>query len=110
MENFTSPADVFQEVRRVMRLRHLSYHTEQSYIQWMKRFIEFHGRRNPAHLGEAEVEAFLSYLAVEGNVVASTQNVAFNALLFLYREVLGCKKSTGVGHVGRRGRNACLWF
>lgn len=89
VDNFHSPAELYQAVRRLMRLRHLSYRTEQTYLQWMQRFIEFHGRRSPLRLGEAEVEAFLSHLAVQGRVTASTQNVAFHALLFLYREVLG---------------------
>jgi integron integrase len=89
MDNFQSPADVYSEVRRVMRLRHLSLRTEKTYLHWIKRFIQFHGRRNPLRLGETDVEAFLSHLAVEGNVTAGTQNVAFNALLFLYRDVFG---------------------
>jgi integron integrase len=58
-------------------------------VQWIKRFIFFHGKRHPQELGAAEVEAFLTHLAVEGNVSASTQNQALSALLFLYREVLG---------------------
>lgn len=56
---------------------------------WVKRFIVFHGKRHPKHMGAAEVEAFLSHLAVDGNVAASTQNQALSALLFLYRDVLG---------------------
>jgi integron integrase len=72
------------------RVRRLGYakRTEQSYVHWIKRFIVFHGKRHPADLGKPEVEAFLTRLAVERNVAASTQNLALSAILFLYREVL----------------------
>jgi len=72
-----------------MRLRHYSIRTERSYTNWMRRYILFHGKRHPQDMGPAEIEAFLTHLAVEGKVARSTQNQAFNALLFLYREVLG---------------------
>ncbi|MEO6148320.1 MAG: integron integrase, partial [Sulfuriferula sp.] len=65
-----------------------SIRTETQYVQWIKRFILFHGKRHPREMGAAEVEAFLTHLAVEGSVAASTQNQALSALLFLYREVL----------------------
>jgi integron integrase len=93
--NFSTPwktmpiSDLLEEVQKTMRLRHMSLHTERSYLDTIRRFIHFHNRRNPRHLGAGEVRAYLSYLAVEGKVAASTQNVAFSALLFLYREVLG---------------------
>lgn len=74
--------------RRVARLRHLSYSTEESYLYYIKQFIYFHGRRHPQRLGVPEIRAYLSHLAVERNVAASTQNVALSALLFLYRDVL----------------------
>jgi integron integrase len=74
--------------RSQMRLRHFSLRTEKAYLGWMRRFIWFHGRRHPREMGHAEVEAFLSHLAVERDVSASTQNQALQALLFLYREVL----------------------
>ena len=67
---------------------HYSYRTEQAYLQWIIRFIRFHGRRHPAEMGAAEVEAFLNDLAVCRHVSASTQNQAKAAILFLYREVL----------------------
>ena len=63
--------------------------TETQYVQWIRRFILFHGKRHPRDLSATEVEAFLTHLAVEGNVAAATQNQALSALLFLYREVLG---------------------
>jgi len=81
-------ADLIEEVRVTMRLRHMSYQTEQSYINTIRRFILFHGKRHPRQMGVPEIRDYLSHLAVEGRVSASTQNVAFNALLFLYREVL----------------------
>jgi integrase len=81
-------SDLLEDARRVARRKHLSLRTEQSYLQTIRRFIYFHGRRHPRSLGTGEVREYLTYLAVEGQVSASTQNVAFNALLFLYRDVL----------------------
>lgn len=71
-------------MRNKLRLKHYSIRTEESYIQWVKRFIVFHGKRHPGEMGAPEVEAFLTHLAVEGRVSASTQNQARSALLFLY--------------------------
>lgn len=70
-----------------LRLRHYSLRTEQAYVEWIKRYIFFHDKRHPCDMGKAQVEAFLSSLAVERNVSASTQGQALAALLFLYREV-----------------------
>ena len=78
-----------ERVREAIRARHYSRRTEKAYWQWMRRFIFFHGKRHPAQMGAAEVSAFLSWLAVERNVAAATQNQALSALLFLYKEVLG---------------------
>jgi integron integrase len=75
-------------VRDVLRLKHYSIRTEEAYVNWIRRFILFHGKRHPQEMGAPEVEAFLTHLAVEGQVAASTQNQAFSALLFLYRDVL----------------------
>ena len=75
--------------RAAMRLRRLSPRTERAYLRWMIRYWEFCGRRRPDQLGAAEVTAFLSHLATEAKVSASTQNQALSALLFLYRHVLG---------------------
>ena len=80
---------LFEEVRRRMRLKHYSVRTEKVYLGWMRRFILANGKRHPRELGGPEVEAFLSDLAVTGQVAASTQNQALSALLFLYRDVLG---------------------
>lgn len=75
-------------VRDAIRVRHYSIRTEQAYIQWIKRFILFHGKRHPDEMSEPEVVSFLTYLAVERKVSASTQNQALNALVFLYKAVL----------------------
>lgn len=72
-----------------MRAKHYSLRTEETYWHWIKRFIHFHGKRHPREMGAPEVEAFLSSLATERNVSASTQNLALAAVLFLYGEVLG---------------------
>src|ERR1035437_5769572 len=74
-------------VRRRMRLRRLSVRTEEAYVAWIKRFVRFHELKHPRSLGESEVTAFLTHLAVRERVSASTQNQALAALLFLYRDV-----------------------
>lgn len=79
---------LLNKVREVLRLKHYSVKTEESYIHWIKRYLRFHQLRHPRELGAAEVEAFLTHLAVAQKVAASTQNQALSALLFLYREVL----------------------
>jgi integron integrase len=79
---------LLDQVSDVARLRHLSLRTEETYRNWIKRFILFHGKRHPRDLDAEAVRRFLTYLAVEDRVAASTQNQAFNALLFLYRQVL----------------------
>jgi integron integrase len=85
------PVSLLQRVRERIRVRHYSIRTEQAYCDWIRRFVIFHGKRHPSEMGAAEVEAFLTALAVEGRVAASTQNQAKSALLFLYREVLGAE-------------------
>lgn len=80
---------LLDQVRGKIRLKHYSIRTEQAYVDWIKRFILHFDKRHPGELGAAEVEAFLTHLAVVGNVAASTQNQARSALLFLYKEVLG---------------------
>ena len=79
---------LLDEVRAVARMRHLSIRTEKAYVSWIRRFIFFHHKRHPREMGEVEIRAFISHLAVEGAVTASTQTVALSALLFLYRDVL----------------------
>lgn len=84
----TSQPKLLDQVRDRIRVKHYSLRTEQAYLSWIKRFIYFHGKRHPKDMGAREVEAFLSHLAVEGRVSASTQSQALSALLFLYKEVL----------------------
>jgi integron integrase len=79
---------LLDQARSIMRMQHKSLRTERAYVGWIRRFILFHGKRHPSELGACEVRAFLSHLATEGNVAASTQNQAFAALLFLYRYVV----------------------
>ena len=70
------------------RVKHLAYRTEQSYVSWVKRFILFHNKRHPQEMGPLEVRSFLTHLAVNRRVSASTQNQALNAIVFMYREVV----------------------
>ncbi len=80
---------LLEQVQNLIRTRHYSYRTEQTYIHWIKQYIFFHGKRHPAEMGATEVSEFLTHLAVVRRVSASTQNQALAALLFLYRHVLG---------------------
>ena len=79
---------LLDQVRDAIRLKHYSIRTEEAYVNWVKRYVLFHHKRHPTEMGASEVEAFLTHLAVNENVAASTQNQALSALLFLYREVL----------------------
>jgi site-specific recombinase XerC len=79
---------LLDQVRQAIRTRHYSPRTEETYIHWIKRFIFFHNKRHPAEMAEPEIARFLSSLATESHVSASTQNQALNAVLFLYRQVL----------------------
>ena len=79
---------LMDQVRMSIRTRHYSLRTEQTYINWIRQFIVFNSKRHPAELGAPEVTNFLSYLAVNRKVAASTQNQALAAILFLYRHVL----------------------
>ncbi len=85
-EKTSSP--LLQQVIESIRVRHYSIRTEKAYLDWIKRYIYFHNKRHPAELGEKDVSAFLTYLAVKRDVSPSTQNQALNALNFLYRNVL----------------------
>ncbi|CAN5876313.1 integron integrase [soil metagenome] len=84
-----SKPKLLDQVRQAIRVRHYSRRTEEAYVGWIRRFIVFNGKRHPAAMGGAEVSRFLTQLATEGKVAASTQNQALNALVFLYRHVLG---------------------
>ena len=83
-----SPVKLLDRVRQCIRLKGYSIRTEKSYASWIKRFILFHGKRHPQDMGKPEIEAFLSHLVMTRNVASSTQNQAFNAILFLYNHVL----------------------
>jgi len=81
---------LMDQIREVLRYYHYAYRTEQTYCKWIKRYLKFHGmKRHPREMGAREVERYLSHLATEGKVAASTQRQALNALVFLYRDVLG---------------------
>jgi integron integrase len=79
---------LLDQVRDVLRAKHYSYRTEKTYCSWITRFIIFHNKRHPREMGLPEINVFLTHLATERNIAASTQNQALSALLFLYREVL----------------------
>jgi integron integrase len=80
---------LLDHVRQAIRTRHYSYMTEKAYVGWIKRFIFFNNKRHPMEMGETEIAQFLSSLASDSHVSASTQNQALNAILFLYNQVLG---------------------
>ena len=82
------PPRLLDRLREAIRVRHYSIRTEEAYVDWVRRFILFHGKRHPQDMGAPEVAAFLTHLAVNRQVAASTQSQAKSALLFLYREVL----------------------
>src|SRR5712692_7146579 len=82
------PPRLLEQVCEAIRTRHYSLRTEETYLRWIKRFILFHGKRHPREMGGQEVQQFLSYLAMEGHVAASTQSQALSAIVFLYQQVL----------------------
>jgi integron integrase len=94
---------LLDRVRTAMRIRHMSIRTEEAYLNWIRRFILFHNKRHPQEMGEPEVAAYLSHLAEHDHVSASTQNQALNALLFLYRHILG-KNLDDLGQITRAQR------
>lgn len=85
----SQPPKLMDRVRESLRAHRYALSTERTYCHWIKRFIFFHGKRHPADMGAAEVEAFLSHLATADRVSASTQNQALHAVLYLYKQVLG---------------------
>lgn len=84
----SQPPKLLDRLRQQIRVRHYSLRTEETYVQWVRRFILFHQKRHPRDMGKDEIEAFLTYLAQQRSVSASTQNQAMSAILFLYRHVL----------------------
>ncbi|HEX4667069.1 MAG TPA: phage integrase N-terminal SAM-like domain-containing protein [Chthoniobacterales bacterium] len=102
--SFSAPGPkLLDRVRWHLRVKRYSIRTEKTYVDWIRRYILFHEKRHPSDMGEAEIAAFLSHLAIDGRVAASTQNQAFSALLFLYQQVLERKLEyvTGVERVRR---------
>ena len=95
----TAPPRLLDRVRWHLRIKHYSLRTEQAYVDWIRRYVLFHGKRHPDEMGEAQIAAFLSHLAIEGHVAASTQNQALSALLFLYQQVLDRKLESIAGVV-----------
>ena len=85
----TQPPRLLDRLRAALRTRHYAYRTEQAYVGWVRRFILFHGKRHPQEMGGGAIEQFLTHVAVDGRVAASTQTQALCALLFLYKHVLG---------------------
>lgn len=83
-----SRSPFLERIREAIRVRHYSIRTEQTYVEWARRFILYHSKRHPDEMGETEVAAFLTHLAIDRKVAASTQNQALNALVFMYRHVL----------------------
>jgi integrase len=94
------PPKLLDRVRQAIRLRHYSRRTEDAYVTWIRRYILFHQKKHPSQMGASEISAFLTWLAVQQSVSASTQNQALSALLFLYRHVL----ETDVGSIERMPR------
>jgi integron integrase len=98
----SEPKKLLDQVRDALRVKHYAYRTEESYLQWIRRYILFHNKRHPKDMAEPEIQAFLTHLAVEANVSASTQNQALSALLFLYRYVLKQPLSDSIDAVRAR--------
>jgi integron integrase len=84
----TKAPKLLDQVRETLRVKHYSYRTEHTYLDWIKRFIIFHNKRHPKEMGAEEVQEFITYLANERNIAASTQNQALSAIVFLYKYVL----------------------
>src|SRR5712691_9693656 len=98
------PPKLLDRVRHAIRLRHYSRRTEEAYVHWIRRYIVFHRKTHPSEMGAAEISTFLTWLAVERRVSASTQNQALSALLFLYKDVLGLEEDLDYRcHPLRRG-------
>ena len=78
---------LMDQVREVLRYHHYAIRTEEAYVNWILKFIKFNGTRHPKEMGKEEIERFLSHLAINRKVAVSTQNQAFNAILFLYKDI-----------------------
>ena len=105
-----SKPKLLEQVNEQIRLRHYGHRTEKTYILWIKKYIYYHQKRHSAEMSSSEINNFLSYLASEKHVAASTQNQALNAILFLYRNVLDMEIEIGEKFVRQSDRNIFLWF
>lgn len=101
---------LLEQRREAIRARHYSIRTETSYLDWVKRFILFHNKRHPETMGAPEITAFLTHLAVNDHVAASTQTQALSAILFLYRQVLQVEIDEPLHIVRARSPNASPSF
>ena len=99
---------VADDMRKMLRLRRRSYRTEKTYLGWIRRFYKFLNGQAPYTLESSHVKDFMTFLAVEKKVAASTQNQAFNAILFLFRHTLD--KNILVMRSGQKRKNVCRWF
>ena len=96
VEETLPPPRLLDRVHQALRVRHDSLRTEEAYVAWIRRFILFHHKRHPSSMGAGEINAYLTHLAGEGHVSASTQNQALSGILFLYNKVL----EEDIGRVG----------
>jgi len=96
------PKKLLEQVRDMLRVKHYAYRTEKTYIFWIRRFILFHEKKHPSEMGYKHISEFLTHLAVDRNVSASTQNQALNALIFLYKKVLGVELTDPIDAVRAR--------
>jgi len=100
---------LLDQVREVMRYHHYGRRTEEAYVSWIKQFVLFHHKTHPKDMGKQEIESFLSHLAVDRNVAVSTQNQAFNALLFLYKQVLNLSFADDISAIRAKKHRVYLW-
>ncbi len=100
-----SKPKLLDQIREVIKLKHFSIRTEETYVHWIKRFIIFHNKRHPLEMGQEQIREFLSYLVNKQNVARSTQNLALQSILFLYREVLN-KEITHIDNIERPKKEA----
>jgi integrase len=102
MNTTHKPKKLLEQVRDALRVKHYAYRTEKTYIFWIRRFILFHKKKHPSEMGSRHISEFLTHLAVDRNVSASTQNQALNALIFLYKKVLGLELTDPIDAVRAR--------
>ena len=102
MNTTHKPKKLLEQFRDALRVKHYAYRTEKSYIFWIRRFILFHKKKHPSEMGSRHISEFLTHLAVDRNVSASTQNQALNALIFLYKKVLGLELTDPIDAVRAR--------